>query len=164
MLADLNVIDYERLQLGTPVVVADLPAGGRRLVQEAVGLRGHHQVGDVTFEDGEPTGEHPGRLLRGAASTAPRPVRPAAPRARRGASGWRRVARSGTGRLHTHERAADPVRGARRALHVGYQVWGAERSRVVDVLEFNSGLMISIDETWTSPTGSATQAVAGFAG
>ena len=37
MLADVNVIDYEHLQLGTPKVVTDLPAGGRRLVQDAVG-------------------------------------------------------------------------------------------------------------------------------
>jgi class 3 adenylate cyclase len=37
-------------------------------------------------------------------------------------------------------------------VHVGYQVWGAEPGPdVVDVLEFNSGLMISIDETVDEP-------------
>jgi class 3 adenylate cyclase len=42
---------------------------------------------------------------------------------------------------------------ARRGdVHVGYQVWGAEPGPgVVDVLEFNSGLMISIDETVDEP-------------
>ena len=55
-----------------------------------------------------------------------------------------------------YERAADPVR-VRDGRHVGFQVWGARRGPdVIDVLEFNSGLMISIDETWTSPTGTAT--------
>src|SRR5580700_3361027 len=36
----------------------------------------------------------------------------------------------------------------RDELHVGYQVWG---SGPVDVLEFNHGLMISIDETVDEP-------------
>ena len=37
-------------------------------------------------------------------------------------------------------------------LHVGYQVWGSEPGPdVVDVLEFNSGLMISIDDTVDEP-------------
>ncbi len=66
MLADLNVIDYERLQLGTPVVVADLPAGGKRLVQRAVGYEATIKSGITTFDHGEDTGERPGKLLRGA--------------------------------------------------------------------------------------------------
>ena len=45
MLADLNVIDYERLQLGDPAVVADLPAGGKRHPAGGPGLRGDHQDG-----------------------------------------------------------------------------------------------------------------------
>ena len=36
--ADLNVIDYDRLQLHAPRVAYDLPAGGRRLLQDATGL------------------------------------------------------------------------------------------------------------------------------
>jgi class 3 adenylate cyclase len=39
----------------------------------------------------------------------------------------------------------------RDGIHIGYQVWGAERSGAVDVLEFNSGLMISVDDTVDEP-------------
>ena len=35
--ADVNVIDYDRLALESPVVVNDLPGGGRRLAQRARG-------------------------------------------------------------------------------------------------------------------------------
>lgn len=64
--ADLNVIDFDRLRLHVPEVVADLPAGGRRIVQGADGYVVTVKSGTVTFRDGQPTGEHPGRLLRGA--------------------------------------------------------------------------------------------------
>jgi N-acyl-D-aspartate/D-glutamate deacylase len=66
MLADLNVIDYERLELGTPIAVADLPAGGRRLLQRANGYVATIKRGVVTFSEGVDTGERPGRLVRGA--------------------------------------------------------------------------------------------------
>ena len=66
MLGDLNVIDYEHLQLGSPHVVADLPAGGRRLLQSATGYVATVKSGTVTFADGEDTGERPGVLVRGA--------------------------------------------------------------------------------------------------
>jgi N-acyl-D-aspartate/D-glutamate deacylase len=65
MLGDLNLIDYDGLSLGAPYVQADLPAGGRRLLQKASGYRFTIKKGTVTFEDGEPTGATPGRLLRG---------------------------------------------------------------------------------------------------
>jgi class 3 adenylate cyclase len=40
----------------------------------------------------------------------------------------------------------------RDGVHVGYQVWGLDASPdTVDVLEFNNGLMISIDETVDEP-------------
>jgi N-acyl-D-aspartate/D-glutamate deacylase len=65
-LADLNLIDYDALALGTPFVRADLPAGGRRLLQRAEGYVATIKKGTVTFDHGEPTGELPGRLLRGA--------------------------------------------------------------------------------------------------
>jgi N-acyl-D-aspartate/D-glutamate deacylase len=64
-LADVNVIDLEALQLAPPQMVFDLPAGGRRLIQKARGYRYTVKSGAVTFEDGEPTGALPGRLLRG---------------------------------------------------------------------------------------------------
>ncbi len=66
MVADLNVIDYERLQLGPPHVVDDLPAGGRRLVQRATGYVATIKSGEITFADGADTGARPGVLLRGA--------------------------------------------------------------------------------------------------
>jgi N-acyl-D-aspartate/D-glutamate deacylase len=65
-LADLNVIDLAALDCAPPHVVRDLPAGGRRLVQEARGYRLTVKSGVVTFEDGEHTGALPGDLLRGA--------------------------------------------------------------------------------------------------
>jgi N-acyl-D-aspartate/D-glutamate deacylase len=66
MLADVNVIDYPRLRLGNPRVAADLPAGGRRLLQAADGYVATVKSGTVTFADGDDTGERPGRLVRGA--------------------------------------------------------------------------------------------------
>ena len=39
LLADVNVIDFERLRLFRPEAIHDLPAGGRRLVQRAEGYR-----------------------------------------------------------------------------------------------------------------------------
>ena len=65
-LADLNLIDYDALTLGAPYVTNDLPAGGRRLLQKASGYVATLKAGTVTFEHGEPTGELPGRLVRGA--------------------------------------------------------------------------------------------------
>jgi N-acyl-D-aspartate/D-glutamate deacylase len=66
--ADLNVIDYDRLQLRMPESVADLPAGARRLVQRADGYVATVVGGDVVLREGEDTGARPGRLVRGAQS------------------------------------------------------------------------------------------------
>ncbi|MCZ7537693.1 MAG: amidohydrolase family protein [Acidimicrobiia bacterium] len=63
--ADLNLIELDQLGLRHPEIVHDLPAGGKRLVQRATGYRATIQSGEVTFEDGEPTGALPGRLVRG---------------------------------------------------------------------------------------------------
>lgn len=65
-LADLNLIDYERLGLDNPTVVADLPSGGRRLLQGATGYVETLKAGVTTFRDGEETGAKPGVLVRGA--------------------------------------------------------------------------------------------------
>jgi N-acyl-D-amino-acid deacylase len=65
MLADVNVIDYDALELLPPEVAADLPAGGTRLVQRARGYVATVKSGVVTFADGSPTGARPGRLVRG---------------------------------------------------------------------------------------------------
>jgi len=65
-LADLNLIDYDRLQLTNPRVVADLPAGGKRLLQGAVGYVETIKSGVTTFAEGVETGARPGTLVRGA--------------------------------------------------------------------------------------------------
>jgi len=63
--ADLNVIDYDRLQLLAPEVCYDLPAGGRRLMQRARGYTATLVAGQITYRDGQPSGALPGRLIRG---------------------------------------------------------------------------------------------------
>jgi non-ribosomal peptide synthetase component F len=45
-LADLNVIDLDRLECTPPEITADLPAGGRRLLQAATGLPLDAEAGD----------------------------------------------------------------------------------------------------------------------
>jgi N-acyl-D-aspartate/D-glutamate deacylase len=64
MLADLNLIDYDRLNLLPAVVVADLPAGGTRIVQGAMGYVATIKRGVVTYREGEATGARPGVLVR----------------------------------------------------------------------------------------------------
>jgi len=64
--ADLNVIDLDRLKIHRPTIVRDLPAGGRRLRQEADGYVATVKSGEVTYRDGVHTGALPGRLVRGA--------------------------------------------------------------------------------------------------
>jgi N-acyl-D-aspartate/D-glutamate deacylase len=66
--ADVNLIDLDRLALLPPDVAHDLPAGGRRLVQRARGIRATLVAGQITYREGEATGALPGRLLRGGTS------------------------------------------------------------------------------------------------
>ncbi len=68
--ADINVIDYDRLQLAVPHVAYDLPGGGRRLLQDARGYVATMVSGQITQRDGFPTGALPGVLVRGAAFRA----------------------------------------------------------------------------------------------
>lgn len=63
--ADLNVIDLDGLTLYRPDVVHDLPAGGRRLFQRAMGYDATIVSGAVTYRHGEATSALPGRLVRG---------------------------------------------------------------------------------------------------
>jgi N-acyl-D-amino-acid deacylase len=65
-LADLNVIDVDNVASDAPVMVYDLPAGGRRLVQRARGYAATVKRGVVVRDHDQPTGERPGRLVRGA--------------------------------------------------------------------------------------------------
>jgi len=68
MLADLNVIDLDRLTLHPPELIADLPAGGTRLMQAAEGYVATIKRGEVIAENGTLTGARPGRLQRGRTS------------------------------------------------------------------------------------------------
>ena len=74
------MIDLEGLACAPPEITADLPAGGRRLLQAARGYRWTLKGGAVTFEDGIPTGALPGVLLRGA-QAGPAPLAGPATRA-----------------------------------------------------------------------------------
>jgi N-acyl-D-aspartate/D-glutamate deacylase len=64
-LADVNVIDFDRLSLSAPRMVHDLPAGGKRLVQSATGYLATIKSGVVVRDHDQPTGARSGRLLRG---------------------------------------------------------------------------------------------------
>jgi N-acyl-D-aspartate/D-glutamate deacylase len=64
-LADVNVIDMDRLKLGKPWLAFDLPAQGKRLLQRAEGYVATIKNGKVTFREGQWTGEAPGGLIRG---------------------------------------------------------------------------------------------------
>ena len=63
--ADINVIDRHSLGLQAPVMHADLPAGGQRLLQRASGYVATIVSGIPTYRHGQPTGELAGRLVRG---------------------------------------------------------------------------------------------------
>lgn len=63
--ADVNIIDMDGLRLHHPEVAYDLPAGGRRLLQRADGYRATIVSGVIAQREGQPTGELPGRLVRG---------------------------------------------------------------------------------------------------
>lgn len=64
-LADLNIIDMDRLKLGKPWLAFDLPAGGKRLLQKADGYVATIKSGQVTFRDGVMQGPTPGGVVRG---------------------------------------------------------------------------------------------------
>jgi N-acyl-D-aspartate/D-glutamate deacylase len=65
MRADLNIINFEDLAFGLPRMAFDLPAQGRRLVQQAQGYVATFVAGIQTVADDEFTGALPGRLVRG---------------------------------------------------------------------------------------------------
>ena len=72
--ADINVIDYEAVNIHAPQIAFDLPAGGRRLTQNADGFVATIVNGEIVYQDGVATGALPGRLVRGRQST-PAPVK-----------------------------------------------------------------------------------------
>ncbi len=64
-LADINIIDFDKLRIPPPYVAFDLPAGGRRLVQTAEGYLATFKSGQMIMRNGERTGALPGKLMRG---------------------------------------------------------------------------------------------------
>ena len=65
MLADINIIDFEKLNVSHPKMIHDLPLGGRRLVQDATGYVATIKSGEIISENGKVTGALPGNLIRG---------------------------------------------------------------------------------------------------
>jgi N-acyl-D-aspartate/D-glutamate deacylase len=70
MKADVNVIDFARLQVERPYMAHDLPAQGKRLLQSASGYVATVLSGQITYRNGQATSALPGRLVRGP-QTAP---------------------------------------------------------------------------------------------
>lgn len=64
-LADVNIIDFERLRIKAPYMVYDLPTGARRLMQDAEGYVATIKSGQVIYREGQPTDALPGKLIRG---------------------------------------------------------------------------------------------------
>jgi len=62
--ADVVVYDLEKLSMGTTEVAHDLPGNEWRRIQRPTGYRWIMVNGEVTLEDGEPTGILSGKLLR----------------------------------------------------------------------------------------------------
>ena len=65
MKADLNIIDMNALEVKSPDMAYDLPAGGKRLLQGANGYDATIVSGQVIYRRGKPTGALPGKLIRG---------------------------------------------------------------------------------------------------
>ena len=62
MAADVNVFDPDVVAPSVPRIVHDLPSGGKRLEQRAVGFHATVVGGEVTIVDAEPTGALPGAV------------------------------------------------------------------------------------------------------
>ncbi|MGA2942642.1 MAG: amidohydrolase family protein [Xanthobacteraceae bacterium] len=62
--ADINIIDYDKLQVQKPELVHDMPANGRRFVQKVDGYEATFVAGTQIFERGTHTGALPGKLVR----------------------------------------------------------------------------------------------------
>jgi N-acyl-D-aspartate/D-glutamate deacylase len=64
-IADVNVLDPAEIEPLLPVVKRDLPGGATRLEQRSKGIAATIVAGKLVIDHGEPTGELPGRLVRG---------------------------------------------------------------------------------------------------
>ena len=67
MAADIVVFDPDTIAPRMPEVVHDLPAGAKRLKQNADGIAATIVNGEVLLRDNEHTGDLPGKLLQEAA-------------------------------------------------------------------------------------------------
>ena len=70
LLADINVIDPERLMLYAPAMAYDLPSENGRLSQRSDGYDYTIKSGQITYQQGRPTEAMPGRLVRRKAPVA----------------------------------------------------------------------------------------------
>ena len=66
MIADINIIDFEKLNVSLPKMIFDLPKGGKRLVQESFGYLATIKSGEVVYENGQATGTLPGQYAASA--------------------------------------------------------------------------------------------------
>jgi N-acyl-D-aspartate/D-glutamate deacylase len=64
MKADINVIEFEKLRALQPELKRDLPAGGKRFVQQAEGYVATFVNGKAITDFGKITDNRPGRLVR----------------------------------------------------------------------------------------------------
>ncbi|MEL0152427.1 MAG: amidohydrolase family protein, partial [Halieaceae bacterium] len=64
-LADINIIELDKIGMSRPWVANDLPAGGKRLLQSATGYKATFKSGVMTFDHGQHSGATPGGLIRG---------------------------------------------------------------------------------------------------
>jgi N-acyl-D-aspartate/D-glutamate deacylase len=65
MRADINLIDFNALQIDTPRMINDLPAGMPRLMQTAQGYVATLVNGEIIQENAAVTDARPGKLVRG---------------------------------------------------------------------------------------------------
>ena len=70
MKADFNIIDLDALAVEKPYMANDLPSGAKRLLQRAKGYVMTILSGVPTYQNGEATGELPGKLIRGPQTAA----------------------------------------------------------------------------------------------
>lgn len=64
MKADINVLDYDNLNIRHPFIAHDLPSGAPRYLQESAGYLATLVAGEVTRRFDIDTGARPGRLAR----------------------------------------------------------------------------------------------------
>ena len=64
-LADINIIELDKIGMSEPWVANDLPAGGTRILPLSTGYRATFKSGVQTFDNGIYLEKTPGILIRG---------------------------------------------------------------------------------------------------